>query len=198
MSSINKFSFIRWILGIALVATSGIALAGSISDPDYATGDTLTAAKMQNIKNAVNDNDTRVNAILAGTQTCSAGMTRVGSTCVDTARQAAGTTWSAAVNFCRDLNKRLPTPAEYIAARNQDAAVFGMDSPATDGTFEFVDSVSNDASSDTTLAGGYSGRLTGGFIGPSGGGAVPAGEIFFSTQQAYDAGSGIIHFRCAR
>jgi hypothetical protein len=198
MSGINKFSLAGWILGISFgVATSGIAFAGSIADT-YTTGDTLTATKMTAVKTAVNDNDTRVNAILAGTQTCAAGMTRVGPTCVDTVRQAAGTPWSTAVDFCRTANKRLLTPAEYVAARIQNAAGFGMDSPATDGTFEFVDSVSNDASSDGDILGGISGRLTVAFIGPSAGGAVPAGELFFSTQQPYDAGSGIIHFRCAR
>jgi hypothetical protein len=88
MSGINIYSFHSWILGVALVAISGIALAGSIADPDYATGETLTAAKMQNIKNAVNDNDTRINNLQTGAGTCAGNnasdeMVRVGSVCVD-------------------------------------------------------------------------------------------------------------------
>ena len=44
---------------ITLALTSQVVTAGSIADT-YATGDTLTATKMENIKTAVNDNDGNV------------------------------------------------------------------------------------------------------------------------------------------
>ena len=44
---------------IALTLTCQLVAAGSITDT-YSTGDTLTATKMDNIKAAVNDNDTRI------------------------------------------------------------------------------------------------------------------------------------------
>jgi len=70
MSSNQKHSSIGWTLAISLgiACSAGVAHAGSIGDPDYTAGETLTAAKMQNIKNAVNDNDTRIGAIIANTQ----------------------------------------------------------------------------------------------------------------------------------
>ena len=53
---------------ITLALTSQVVTAGSIADT-YATGDTLTATKMENIKTAVNDNDgniiTNTNGITA-------------------------------------------------------------------------------------------------------------------------------------
>lgn len=41
---------------IALAISSQLVSAGSVTDT-YTAGDTLTAAKMDNIKSAVNDND---------------------------------------------------------------------------------------------------------------------------------------------
>jgi len=117
MSSINKHSLVGWILGVALVATSGIALAGNVTGI-FTTGETLTAAKMTEIQNAINDNDARVDGMQTGVPVCLGSMTRVGPTCVDTVRQTAGTTWSAAIDFCRNAGKRLLTPGEYVAARN--------------------------------------------------------------------------------
>ena len=69
---------------IALALTSQYATAGSIADT-YTTGDALTAAKMDNIKTAVNDNDT-VNgnqniAIGANTAAISTKQSRVTGTC---------------------------------------------------------------------------------------------------------------------
>lgn len=46
---------------IALTLTCQLVAAGSITDT-YTTGDTLTATKMDNIKAAVNDNDSRIGA----------------------------------------------------------------------------------------------------------------------------------------
>lgn len=44
---------------VALILTSQLVTAGSITD-SYTTGDTLTAATIDNIKTEVNDNDTRI------------------------------------------------------------------------------------------------------------------------------------------
>jgi hypothetical protein len=62
MSSNQKHSSLGWTLAISLgiAFSAGVVHAGSIGDPDYQPNDALTAAKMQNIKNAVNDNDTRI------------------------------------------------------------------------------------------------------------------------------------------
>jgi len=97
MSGINKYSFMRWILGMALVATSGITFAGQVTDPavSYGAGDTLTASKMNSIRDNINDNDTRITNLqgnVPGTG-CVAnttapaddadGMVRVGPLCID-------------------------------------------------------------------------------------------------------------------
>jgi hypothetical protein len=61
MSSNQKHSSLGWTLAISLgiACSAGVVHAGSIGDT-YAPGDTLTAGKMDNIRNAVNDNDTRI------------------------------------------------------------------------------------------------------------------------------------------
>jgi len=199
MSGINKLSFVASILGIALgVATSGSALAGSIADT-YTTGDTLTAAKMTAVKTAVNDNDTRITAIGAGTQTCGAGMTRVGPTCVDTVRQAATKSWSEAVDFCRAANKRLLTPGEYIAAFNQAAVTLGM---STNGDVEFVDAMFTDGSvaASATSPTTFVGRLRVGYMGPSSvtTATMTPGQIYAGVDADYDNATYGIYFRCAR
>lgn len=53
---------------IALALSNQLAFAGPVTDT-YATGDTLTAAKMDNIKAAVNDNDSRITNIVTNTDT---------------------------------------------------------------------------------------------------------------------------------
>ena len=60
MSNNKKLISTGWILGISLglACSTGVVYAGSIADT-YTTGDTLTAAKMTNIKTAVNDNNAR-------------------------------------------------------------------------------------------------------------------------------------------
>ena len=48
---------------VGLLVASQLAYSAPVTDT-YTTGDTLTAAKMNNIKSAVNDNDLRLNALL--------------------------------------------------------------------------------------------------------------------------------------
>ncbi len=61
MSSNQKRISLGWAVAISLgiACSTGVVHASSIGD-SYATGDTLTATKMTAIKNAVNDNDTRI------------------------------------------------------------------------------------------------------------------------------------------
>jgi parallel beta-helix repeat protein len=54
--------FIKFVSLIGLFAISQLAYAAPITDT-YTTGDTLTAGTLDNIKSAVNDNDTRITAI---------------------------------------------------------------------------------------------------------------------------------------
>jgi len=62
MSSNQKHSSLGWTLAISLgiACSAGVVHAGSIGDPDYTAGETLTAAKMDNIKAAVNGNATDI------------------------------------------------------------------------------------------------------------------------------------------
>ncbi|MEX2162817.1 MAG: hypothetical protein WD823_01055 [Sulfuricaulis sp.] len=202
MSSINKLSSLGYALGILLgVALSGVVYAtGPITDT-FSPGGTLTADNMNNIKNAVNDLQGNVPSTSCRTNAgaVDAGAIRVGPLCVDNARQAANSTWNNAVNTCRTAGKRLMTPGEYIAAKNA-GTVANM---ATNGEFEWVDSVSSSASStDNDLADGYAGRMVVGYMGPATaaaiGGAALDGDIFFGNNAAYDAGFSFIFFRCAR
>jgi hypothetical protein len=154
---------------------------------------------MNNIKNAVNDLQGNVPSTSCRTNAgaVDAAATRVGPLCVDNARQAGTSSWNTAVNTCRTAGKRLLTPGEYVAAKNQAGAALGMN---TDGVFEWVDSVSTDGSEDSNPVGGIAGRLTVGYMGPSDGIAtpnVPAGEIFYGTNAAYDVDYGF-SYRCAR
>jgi len=56
---------IRITLLIGLISISQLALSGSITDT-YNTGDTLTTTTLDNIKDAVNDNNTRINDLVNG------------------------------------------------------------------------------------------------------------------------------------
>jgi hypothetical protein len=69
MSSSNKRISLGLALGISLgiACSTGVVHAGNIGDT-YTTGGTLTATNMDNIKGAVNDNDTRINALIGNTQ----------------------------------------------------------------------------------------------------------------------------------
>jgi hypothetical protein len=200
MSSSKKHFSLVTVLGISLglACSAGVVNAGSIAD-SYATGDTLTAAKMTAVKTAVNDNDTRITAIGAGTQTCLAGMTKVGPVCVDNTRTANGSvSWSAAVNACRAANKRLLTPGEYVAALN--SGLFADMVSATPNQYEWVDSVaSQNAVATVGYEGTSRGRLTVGYMGPDDGSNLALDEIFFGTNADYDnATYTFIGYRCAR
>jgi hypothetical protein len=88
----KKHQYILSILSIAMLSVSGVQAAEVIST--FSTGDTLTATKMTEIKNAVNDNDTRI-----GVLEVSAGDTLAELNC--TSGQVAkfnGTSWACAVD----------------------------------------------------------------------------------------------------
>ncbi|MBT8128340.1 MAG: hypothetical protein KJP10_00005 [Gammaproteobacteria bacterium] len=59
----NQKVIISTVIGLAF--TSQFVTAGSITDT-YTTGDTLTATTLDNIKTAVNDNDTQISALKSG------------------------------------------------------------------------------------------------------------------------------------
>lgn len=62
MTRRNKMEFrSNIIIMCALALMSNLVFAGSVSDT-YTAGDTLTAAKMESIKTAVNDNDARLSS----------------------------------------------------------------------------------------------------------------------------------------
>jgi hypothetical protein len=98
MSGINKYSFPSWILVTLGLAIGGSAQAGQVTD-SFTAGNPLTAAQMTGIKNAVNDNNTRLGTAetnitnLQGgvpSTTCAGNpavtgdtMVRVGPLCVD-------------------------------------------------------------------------------------------------------------------
>lgn len=113
MSGINKHSLPGWILGMALgVAFSGVVYAGTVTNPDFASGNTLNAAHMNNIKSAVNDNDTRINNLQTSSGACTknagddtGGMVRVGPICVDKflARATIGTCTGDGTTNCASV-----------------------------------------------------------------------------------------------
>ncbi|MCR4298133.1 MAG: hypothetical protein NUV75_05165 [Gallionella sp.] len=189
MSGINKLSSLAWavVVSLGIVCSSGVVYATGPITNTFATSETLTAAKMNVINDAVKDlqgnvpsTSCRVNA-----GTVDAGATRVGPLCVDNARQAASQSWTAAVDFCRAANKRLLTPGEYLAAFNATVIT------AANGEFEWVDQVGHDGS-----VGGTAGKLSAGYMGPS---TTLTGQILFSTNVLYDdTSNGNIFFRCAR
>jgi len=202
MVSINKLSSLGYALGISLgVAFSGVVYAtGPITDT-FTTGNQLTAAQMTTIKNAVNDLQGNVPSTSCRTNAgaVDAGAIRVGPLCVDNTRAGPSVTWNDAVNTCRTAGKRLMTPGEYIAAKNAGT----VSNMATNGEFEWVDSVSSSASTtDNDLADGYAGRMVVGYMGPATaaaiGGTAADGDIFFGNNAAYDATFNFIFFRCAR
>jgi hypothetical protein len=224
MSSINKFSFIRWILGMALVATSGIALAGSISDPDYATGDTLTADKMQNIKNAVNDNNTRLTNIETGTGGCvknagddTGGVVRVGSICVDKfrARATLGTCSGDGRTNCAGVvalstvtGTALDTVSYAQAARACANAGKRLLTPgewvmvwtmaATAGISEITTDGAAEWVASAGDGGGGAAELQGAYVGPDMGGLSGPGVLGYRVNGTYRTGFNFIRFRCAR
>jgi hypothetical protein len=199
MSGINKLSSLGRALAISLaVAFSGAAYAtGPITDT-FTTGGTLTAAQMNNIKNAVNDLQGNVPSTSCRTNAgaVDAGAIRVGPLCVDDTRAGPSVSWNDAVNACRTAGKRLMTPGEYLAAKNAGT----VSNMATNGELEWVDAVSSDHTADNTIPGAGAGRMTVGYMGPSNAAGTnpPAGEIMFGTNAAYDGAFGFIYYRCAR
>lgn len=204
MSSNKKRFTPGWVLGISLgLAGAGVVYAAGPITDIFTTGDTLTADNMNTIVNAVNDLQGNVPSTSCrdNTGAVDAGAIRVGPLCVDNTRAGPSVSWINAVIACNAAGKRLMTPSEYIAAKNA-GTVADM---ATNGEYEWVDSVSSNASADTTLAGGYAGRLTAAYMGPATaaaiGGTSPTpvdGDIFFGNNAAYDAIFGFIYYRCAR
>jgi len=137
MSNNKKRSSLSLAIGIALGFSAAAVYAGSISDT-YTTGQTLSATMMDNIKNAVNDSNTRLTTVESGKGTCAGNpdvtgdtMVRVGSVCVDkyeasisggVARSlpnvapAAGVNYFQAADACVKAHKRLLTNAEWQMA----------------------------------------------------------------------------------
>lgn len=147
MSGINKHSFLSQVLGMILGVTfSGVVYAGQVTNPTFAGNETLTAAHMNNIKTAVNANDTLSGACTVGAGDATDGMARVGPVCVDkyAARAsfagcalngagagcataiatsdpadgaiASGMSPAQAARACANAGKRLLTPGEWLAA----------------------------------------------------------------------------------
>jgi len=192
-----------FVLGVVSAATP--VLAAEITET-FATNDTLTAAKMNAIKNAANDTNTRLGTAegtittlgtrVTALENCPANMTRVASVCVDNTRVSNGNVaWQDAVGVCRTAGKRLLTPGEYVAALNSGS--FADMVSATPNQFEWVDAVSSTTSTGATDGTSF-GRLTAGYMGPDNGTILLAGEIFFATNAAYDAVFSFIGYRCAR
>jgi hypothetical protein len=190
---VNMNSFKKHFLvagaAIAIIGGASVVFAGSISDT-YNTNDTLTAAKMTTIKNAVNDNDTRITAL----GNCAAGMTKVGATCVDQAQVGNSMSWGQALDACRLAGKRLLTPGELYAAFKAGAISI------TDGNSEWVDAVVAEGSDNTGFGG--SGSFGVGRMGPdigSTGGTSGSGVLgFVATDTAVDVPGSSVGFRCAK
>jgi hypothetical protein len=184
----NKFLISASGVAMALVMSSTALGAVTIFTPSTTISSTDMNTNFANLNGNLTD----------GTCVGTPAMTRVGPTCVETARRAASSTWSAAVNTCRTAGRRLLTPGEYIAAKNL-GTLTGM---ATNGELEWVDSVSTNGSADATVADGIAGRMTVGYMGPDTaaniGGTASDGDIFFGNNAAYDAPFNFIFFRCAR
>jgi len=190
----NKFLISASGVAMALVMSSTALGAVTIFTPSTTISSTDMNTNFANLNGNLTD----------GTCVGTPAMTRVGPTCVETARRAASSTWSAAVNTCRTAGRRLLTPGEYIAAKNL-GTLTGM---ATNGELEWVDSVFTNGSEAASITEtppnqiNMAGRLTVGYMGPSDAiglfASVPAGEILFAANAAYDAGFSFIFFRCAR
>lgn len=132
MSSNKKHFSLGWAVGIFLgLASSGSAVyAGQVTNPTFTGGETLTAAHMNNIKDAVNNNDTGKGTCTGNPAVTGDTMVRVGSLCVDkyeasiiggVARSVSNATvaavdWAAAADACAKAGKRLITNAEWQTA----------------------------------------------------------------------------------
>jgi hypothetical protein len=145
MTSIQKRTAVASVVGLFLVLAGNatIVSAGPLTHT-FVSGDKLTAAQMNDINTAVNDNDTRVTKLENGNGTCPTGMVNVGPICMDiyeasivdtgltcspngndcqwVAQSVAGVapqtsvTWFQAQQACANAHKRLPTNAEWQMA----------------------------------------------------------------------------------
>lgn len=90
--------FIKFVSIIGLLSFSQLAYSDSITD-NYTTGDTLTAATLNNIKAAVNDNDTNVgtNATAISGNTAGIG---ANATAIGTNTSAIGTKQNIVTGTC--------------------------------------------------------------------------------------------------
>jgi hypothetical protein len=224
MSSSNKHSLLRWILGMALgVAASGIVLAGSISDT-YTTGDTLTATKMTAIKTAVNDNDTRINNLQTSSGACTknagddtGGVVRVGSICVDKFRARATlgactgdgrTNCAGVVALSTATGAALDTVSYAQAARACANAGKRLLTPgewvmvwtmaATAGISEITTDGAAEWVASAGDGGGGAAELQGAYVGPDMGGLSGSGVLGYRLNGTYRTGFNFIRFRCAR
>lgn len=222
MSSIKKHFSVGWVAGIALgVACS--TFAGSISDT-FNTGDTLTAAAMNNIKSAVNGNVTDITALQAraaaletGAPPCPSGMSHVGSVCIDTNLDRAdftgcslngttgctvvptNTTGSAATN-----NMSWAQAARACAnagkrlptvAEWSMGKISGILQETADGNAEFVDQVLPATTGTALMQATYVGTGLAGTPGTNG--LIQAfANINYNAETATPGG--FIFFRCAR
>ena len=174
----------KLLISVSVVLATAMATTAWGAVTTFTSGTTISSADMNT--NFANLNGNLTDGACVGTP----ALTRVGPTCVESARRAASTTWSAAVTACRTAGRRLLTPGEYIAAKNQGVIT------AIDGEFEWVDSVASNASAAATA-----GRLTVGYMGPATAANIGSGldgDIFFATNADYDVGFGFIYYRCAR
>jgi len=193
-SSKNRFSIgLAFGVSLGLAISTGVVNAGSISQI-YDTSTPVDTTMMNNVKTAVNDNNTRVTALETGTPPCPTNMTRVGATCIDQAEVGNSTTWAQAIDTCRVAGKRLPTPGEFYAAFS--SAAFTL----VNGNSEWVDAVVT-AGNDNTGNGG-NGTFGVGRMGPdigAGGGTSGNGILgFIAIDTATDAVGTTVGFRCAR
>ena len=93
MSSHKKRFSLRLAVGLSLGLAGAAVYAGQVTNTTFIGGETLTHTHMNNIKTAVNDNDTRITnlqgnagasvACVGNAGDAADGMSRVGSLCVD-------------------------------------------------------------------------------------------------------------------
>ncbi len=175
-----------------LISVSGVAMALVLSSTALGAV-TIFGSGTPILSGPMNTNFANLNGNLTD-GTCVGAMTRVGPTCVDNVRQGPSVAWNTAVNTCRTAGKRLMTPGEYIAAKNQAGVALVMN---TNGEFEWVDSV---LAFGVDGGGQPAGRMAVGYMGPAANPLVPVdGDIFYAANANYDdATLGFIYFRCAR
>jgi len=214
MSSNKKRFSLGLAVGLSLGLAGGAAYAGNIDDT-YTTGGTLTATMMDNIKNAVNDNNTGKGVCVGNPAVTGDTMVRVGSTCVDkyqaradftgcsvdgntgcaavtaqstsTGTAASDMSWAQAARACANAGKRLLSPGEWFVARSFGSSVVSGAGMFTICMSQCVDSVALVAN---LLAVGRMGANIG---------SAGSGEAGYQTVDVpTDLGGATVGFRCAR